>query len=242
MSKRKLGRKGVVTLGAIVVALAVAASIGYAAIPDSSGVIHGCYNQAANPSGALRVIDTDAGAKCAKNEKALTWNQQGPKGDQGDTGPAGPTGPEGPTGPAGPTGPEGPAGGSGAVRITFKDSYTFAGENFEKILSTTLPEGTYSLWARADLQASTFNDDSFWVTACEIRNGSTRLGGAEDQTYEIGVDFSPPRNRTLNVIGVATVPSGGEEVSLWCQNDGSSEGTLGTYGADLMSVKVGGTF
>jgi hypothetical protein len=78
----------------IVVAAAIAVASGgiaAASIPDSSGVIHGCYGTGANPSAALRVIDTAQGATCSKNENSLTWNQTGPKGDKGDPGPPGPS-------------------------------------------------------------------------------------------------------------------------------------------------------
>lgn len=67
-------------------------------IPDS-GVIHGCYHRAANPSlriGALRVIDSSLGQSCYGDENALNWNQRGVT---GPTGPTGPTGARGPTGP-----------------------------------------------------------------------------------------------------------------------------------------------
>jgi hypothetical protein len=72
--------------GVILVGTAVTAS---ASIPDSQNTIHGCY---ATKGGTLRVIDTDAGATCAKGEQAITWNQQGPAGPQGPTGPAGASG------------------------------------------------------------------------------------------------------------------------------------------------------
>jgi len=90
--------------GGAVLALAVA-GIAYAAIPDSSGVIHGCYSK----TGALRVIDSTA--KCANGETALAWNQKGVK---GDAGPAGPQGTKGDTGAAGAQGPAGDAGAPGA--------------------------------------------------------------------------------------------------------------------------------
>ncbi len=91
---------------AAVVALVVA-GIAYAAIPDSSGVIHGCYSK----SGALRVIDSSG--KCANGELALNWNQQGPKGDIGPSGLPGPRGEIGPAGAQGAAGPKGDAGASG---------------------------------------------------------------------------------------------------------------------------------
>jgi hypothetical protein len=63
-------------LAALVIAIGGAA---FAAIPDSSGVIHGCYDR----RGALRVVDTEAGRTCRTSETALTWNQQGPPGPPG---------------------------------------------------------------------------------------------------------------------------------------------------------------
>jgi hypothetical protein len=60
---------------AVVLGLAAAAGIAYASIPDSSGVIHGCYKTV---GGALRVIDTQAGEKCLSAETPLNWNQTGP--------------------------------------------------------------------------------------------------------------------------------------------------------------------
>lgn len=64
---------------AIVVVLA-AGGIAYASIPDSGGVIHGCYQKT---NGSLRVIDTEAGGKCSSNENSLSWNQTGPAGPRG---------------------------------------------------------------------------------------------------------------------------------------------------------------
>src|SRR5829696_3189903 len=43
-----------------------AVGVGWGAIPSPDGVIHSCYNANSNPSGQLRVIDADAGAKCAR--------------------------------------------------------------------------------------------------------------------------------------------------------------------------------
>lgn len=70
-----------------------AASLAWAAIPDGSGVIHGCYK---NVDGKLRVIDPSGGGSCIPSETALDWSQTGP------VGPVGPTGSQGATGAAGP--------------------------------------------------------------------------------------------------------------------------------------------
>jgi hypothetical protein len=54
----------------------LASNIGGASIPDSSDVIHTCYDR----DGKLRVIDTAAVAGvCQALEKPLSWNQLGPK-------------------------------------------------------------------------------------------------------------------------------------------------------------------
>jgi hypothetical protein len=78
-------RKTLVLVAALVavVGAAVAAT---AAIPDSNGVIHACRN---TKTGALRVIDSERGQTCSKDEAALAWNQTGP---QGPAGPAGVSG------------------------------------------------------------------------------------------------------------------------------------------------------
>jgi hypothetical protein len=62
-------------------------------IPDANGVIHGCYS---TKTGSLRVT----ASTCAKGEKALTWNQKGPKGSNGGQGPKGDQGSIGPPGPS----------------------------------------------------------------------------------------------------------------------------------------------
>jgi len=106
-------------LGAVVGAVLAGGAVTFAAIPDSSGVIHGCYQKNV---GNLRVID--AGGSCRPSEIAISWSQtgppgapgpQGPKGDTGATGPQGPAGPQGPVGPPGPQGPQGPTGDTGAT-------------------------------------------------------------------------------------------------------------------------------
>jgi hypothetical protein len=50
--------------------LAVGAGLGWATIPDSSGVIHACYKTA---KGELRVIDPGAGDSCKPGEQSLEW-------------------------------------------------------------------------------------------------------------------------------------------------------------------------
>jgi hypothetical protein len=101
----QLRKTNVVTL--TVAGVLATAGLGWAAIPSGDVATHSCYNASSNPSGGLRVIDAEAGAKCAKNEKPLNFNQQGPKGDRSDTGPQGLPGKDGVDGTNGVNGADG---------------------------------------------------------------------------------------------------------------------------------------
>src|SRR5712692_5321354 len=100
--------------------LIISGAIAVASIPDSSGMINGCFKAA---NGQLRVIDP-ATESCLPSETAISWNQTGPQGPTGPTGSQGPVGPTGATGPqglqgiAGTAGPQGPKGDSGATGAT----------------------------------------------------------------------------------------------------------------------------
>jgi Collagen triple helix repeat (20 copies) len=108
----------IVITGAAALALVVGGTAAGAAIAagpvDSSGVIHGCWTNAA-VNGTHVFVLQDAGTTCPKGTTAISWNQTGP---QGATGPTGATGPQGPTGPAGPVGPVGPTGLTGPTGAT----------------------------------------------------------------------------------------------------------------------------
>jgi hypothetical protein len=102
-------------LGLVAGAFLAGGVAAYAAIPDSGGVIHGCYQKNV---GNLRVIDSGAGGKCRPPEIAIQWSRTGPAGPVGPQGPKGDTGPAGPTGPVGPAGPQGLKGDTGATGAT----------------------------------------------------------------------------------------------------------------------------
>jgi hypothetical protein len=161
-------------------------------------VIHGCYNASSNPSGSLRVIDTEAGAKCSKNEKLLDWNRQGLKGDKGDLGPTGPTGSQGvlgPTGPSGsggvlgPTGPTGQGGSSGGAAVFFASgSWRLGGFNdrggpgpTDFTLEKPVPAGSYVL--EADLTASGGDDSATQSVFIDCQMSS--MGGNVSHTFTL---------------------------------------------------------
>ncbi len=91
-------------------ALALAAGVAYATIPDDQGVIHACYK---TDNGQLRVVDVGGGSGCGPSESAVTWNQTGPPGAPGPQGPKGDPGPQGVPGPQGDPGADGQPGISG---------------------------------------------------------------------------------------------------------------------------------
>jgi len=82
-----VGRRAwLVAIGFVVAA--IAGGIAFAAIPDSSGLIHGCYN----PNGAnarngtpLNIVNSDT-SSCRSNQLEISWNQTGPPGPAGDDG------------------------------------------------------------------------------------------------------------------------------------------------------------
>jgi hypothetical protein len=95
MMKRVVRRRPspalIVSMMALVLAMG---GLAVAAIPDSSGVIHGCYKK---KKGTLRLV---SGSKCKKSEKSITWNQKGVAGTNGAAGAKGDKGNQGDAGTA----------------------------------------------------------------------------------------------------------------------------------------------
>ena len=82
----------------LVLGLAVG-GVAFASVPDSTGVIHGCF--AGGTPHSLQVIDTAKVSSCPSGTVALNWNQTGPRGPQGVQGQVGSQGPQGVQGPPG---------------------------------------------------------------------------------------------------------------------------------------------
>ena len=132
-------KRRILTIAAIIAAvLGVGGVAAYAAIPDSSGVIHGCYDNGGN----VKVIDTAVTTSCPKGYTPLNWSQTGPQGPQGATGPAGPAGPTGPAGPAGAKGDTGDTGPAGPVVTGPAVGQTYSlGGLTEHIFDAVCPSG-----------------------------------------------------------------------------------------------------
>jgi hypothetical protein len=106
---------------AVFVALGGGAYAAVSGIPDRNGVIHGCYKK---HKGNLRLV---ASGKCSKRERAIAFNQRGPRGPAGARGPRGLQGARGIAGAAGLPGAKGEQGPRGPGATSF---------------STTLAQGT----------------------------------------------------------------------------------------------------
>jgi hypothetical protein len=138
-------QKGLLALALAGASFAVV-SVVQAAIPDSNGVINGCYQK---DVGNLRVIDSSAGDSCRPSETAISWSQTGP---QGPAGPAGQPGSKGDTGATGPPGPPGP-GSKTIAGIINDDGTVIVGSGFtSRLLSPghgqyviNFPPGTWQL-------------------------------------------------------------------------------------------------
>jgi hypothetical protein len=99
--------KGVL-VGVALVAGIVAVGVANGSIPShDDGLIGGCYSKG---NGALRVIDAEAGDSCLRSELAVSWSEQGPKGEPGEPGPKGDKGDPGEPGPKGDKGEPGDLG------------------------------------------------------------------------------------------------------------------------------------
>jgi len=70
---------------AAVAIFALAGGIAYAAIPDTAGVIQGCYRTSSDDQkGQLRVVES--AASCRNNELPIQWNVTGAPGARGPAG------------------------------------------------------------------------------------------------------------------------------------------------------------
>lgn len=135
-SKRTGRARSPVIAGTLIASVVAVGAGAYAAIPDSHGVIHGCYVER---SGQLRLTDGEDGdpRPCDRGEVALSWNQRG---EPGEAGPPGPQGPEGPAGPQGPEGPPGPAGSVAGRIVVHAEKTVTSGEGLD-VLTVECPPG-----------------------------------------------------------------------------------------------------
>jgi Collagen triple helix repeat (20 copies) len=205
------------------VLLLVAGMVAFASIPDSAGVIHGCY---ATKNGALRVIDT-ATQTCAKGEIALSWNQVGPigpQGIQGIQGPIGLTGPQGPIGLTGAPGATGPQGPSGVLAMT----------PFDASLRADVTGGAWGWISSPPLEPFADTKTGAEVTATvdyASSDGNPVLGN-------IGICYEPQGGSTLTMVSYVTPQFQAATGSFFAQSVSGIVGNLasGSYYVGLCAV------
>jgi hypothetical protein len=203
--------------GTIVLA---AAAVGYATIPDSNGVFHGCVLKSI---GSVRIIDPtlpklNIQSHCSVLETAVTWDQKGSPGTpgpQGNPGPAGPQGNPGPAGPQGDPGKDAPALDYGLVNVQVKrgmsDPTTWAqyttplgspigsnttGGDFRFTCSTANAPCKVSIQA-ATVGSDTTKTHSFYPRIILTRDGDGNGGGSMNLVHCEYADGSTGANPIL---------------------------------------------
>jgi hypothetical protein len=218
-------RKPVATVAVAAAALLGVAGVAYATIPDSGGVIHGCYSKS---GGSLRVIDASV-TNCTKSETALDWNvqgQQGPQGPQGAAGPQGPAGPQGAAGPQGPAGPPGPSGLShGYLASTSNVPISQAPAFSEVALLSGVPDGNYMVSAQIGAVDSGGSNPDI---RCRVSVNGSVLSGTDSRAP--GQDTEA----TLTIVSATPLTGGGSSVSVSCETGDSTT----TADANLTLIRV----
>jgi hypothetical protein len=182
----------------VTVALVLATTgFAVASIPGRGGIISACYR---GSGGGLRAIDTakkGSAGKCTKKEKALSWNQQGPRGLQGVPGQPGPQGVQGVRGLSGPPGPT-----FGAA--TMSNQQTPAASPDESSANATAQRRhfDFNLPTGGNVYIRYF--DRFMARACSA-------GGSDAGLY---LDGAPIPNGGQQISSVPASPSATELISM----------------------------
>ena len=204
--------KRTLVFSAALVAVAVG-SIAWGAIPGGTGVITGCYNKT---TGALRVVDAEAGASCTPAERPLEWNQ---------------TGPEGPPGAAGTVvvgvrairTSQTPA---GEVAVTGRGTGAFglpaAGEEPTTVLSYQLPAGKYKLSTQVGVRKGSGSGELI----CYVRGSGPTVTAF--LRAALGTGPGDSRTTTVGSDGFVNTDTFGTRATLVCLQDANAT----TTGAD----------
>ncbi len=181
-----------------------------ASIPDASGVIHGCYN---NASGSLRVIDTSGGSTCHGGETPVEWSQTGPQGSQG------------PQGPAGPAGATHAWAATSASVVAPSDPNELLG--IEVVGVSNLPPGNYVAWVAGETNVTGTGED---FSECALK-----ASGAIMQQQDL--ELNPPDRGTYALTGAASLPDGGS-ITLNCGNNIPGRGAIDFVNNSLTVIQV----
>jgi len=175
------GRALIVTVVSVVATLALG-SAAYASIPDSTGVIHGCYGR----SGELSVVDPTT-STCRRGDTAVNWNQTGLRGLQGLTGAPGAAGPAGPTGATGPIGMTGAPGAAGAAGSSGVSGYEVVTAVTSGLTPGDSAQATCPAHKRVLGGGGEITADGTGPEKAIVSGGAPTLGGVG---WEITTDFA----------------------------------------------------
>ena len=134
-------------------------------------------------------------------------------------------------------GTRGAPGGLSTATIAVEGTSTSLAGTPKKVMSKVLPAGNYAIVST--VQLSVFNgsfagEDYIRTANCQLRKGSSVIGGASDRRVIIEGD-SAKRNLTLT--GGAAVSIEGAEISVWC--DSQAEADESFSDGQIMALKVG---
>jgi hypothetical protein len=215
--RRLPGRRSVMAAVVGICAATLVSGAAYASIPDSGGVIHGCYG---NASGAL-FLATSPSNTCHPGLTPLAWSQTGPQGPQGIQGVKGVDGTNGIDGTNGSDGAPGAPGPTGAAGVSdayiARQSGSVDSSGGKQILSLSVPSGSYVVMAKID---GTDEDQDYQTTTCTLSTGdqtAMRLNSsAFSEVDDIGAlsledaaTFTGTTTVTLNCTGYKTVIADG---------------------------------
>lgn len=225
----RVGRHGGVLLAAIA-ALAAAGGVAYATIPDSGGVIQGCYLKAI---GSLRLIDPSSGQHCTAVEKPIQWNQTGPRGA------------------GGPQGPVGTAGKDGSspdtywtyqrLSVPIPDNQLPGTQGDPAVVTlTNLPPGNYLVNASTNLATADHT-----ILSCRTGNpdSNSLVGGSGVEQVSVHGQPGDVVEQPLSVNGVASLPDGGS-IALHCAANSFNVPpppieTTNSFGGFIIATRVG---
>src|SRR5262245_47054936 len=189
MTKRDL----VAAAAGALAASALAGGVAWAAIPDSGGVIQGCYNNGGN----LKVVPE---LPCPKGWTSLPWNQEGAKGEPGTDG-VSPTVTQLTTGDA-----NCPTGGAALVDASGSTAYVCngaAGADGESFAGTfTSPNGEYSITvgdAGITLAHGPSNSILLAGDDLTVRSGDITIQSAGSTTLQAGTTANIQAGSTATI-------------------------------------------
>lgn len=215
----------------------------------------GAYALASSRSATITVcVSHNGGAlykakKCARKDKTLSWNQQGPQGlpgatgSQGTQGPRGAQGPEGtpgapgqqgPQGPPGAAGQQGPAGPSNTFATTASGYTLLSASSETTVMSETVPAGSYVISGKTDLDNAAA---AVRLAVCQLAVPSgplpnTRSAAALGAIADAGYIQAVALQGTVTVASTTTV-------SIQCEGAVSNGDVAAGNDSELTLIHVG---